>query len=108
MRSGCHLSRPCQALFHDVSEVVRNCDGGYIDPVKLLLAIMLRPAGTKHTQQCFTLRLSIERTMDSSNLIGGEQKFVHWAFKREASKQWPLKRQHGSTFWEFLHQEFVW
>jgi hypothetical protein len=28
----------------------------------------------------FTLRPSSERRKDSSNLIGGEQNFVHWAF----------------------------
>jgi hypothetical protein len=46
----------------------------------------------------FTLQPSIERTRDSSNLIGGEPKFVHSAFP---------KCLHGSTFWEFWRQKFV-
>jgi hypothetical protein len=33
----------------------------------------------------FTLRLSVERTRDFSNLIGVEQKFVHLAFTPETN-----------------------
>jgi hypothetical protein len=36
----------------------------------------------------FTLRVSIERTKDSNNLIGGEQKLVHQTFILEVNGQW--------------------
>jgi hypothetical protein len=55
----------------------------------------------------FTLRPSVERTRDSSNLIGGEQKFVRLAFTLKANGPVPPKRLHGSTFWKFWHQNFV-
>jgi hypothetical protein len=60
-----------------------------------------------YTEGHFTLWLSLKRIRDSYNLIGGERKFVHLAFRLEANGQRPPKRLHGSTFWEFLRQEFV-
>jgi hypothetical protein len=44
---------------------------------------------------------------DSSNLIGGEPKFVRSAFTLEANGPGPPKCLHGITFWEFWHQKFV-
>jgi hypothetical protein len=48
-------------------------------------------------------------TRDSSNLIGGEPKFVHSAFTLEptVNRQGPPKCLFGSTFREFWHQKFV-
>jgi hypothetical protein len=57
----------------------------------------------------FALWTSVERTMDSSNVIGGKQKFVRPAFTLEANSQrtmpngqCPPKCLHGSTFRRFL------
>jgi hypothetical protein len=33
----------------------------------------------------FTLRSLVKRTKDSNNLIGVEQKFIHWAFTLKAN-----------------------
>jgi hypothetical protein len=41
----------------------------------------------KNTKGHFILRPSVKRTRDSSNLIGGEPKFVHSAFTLEANGQ---------------------
>jgi hypothetical protein len=49
----------------------------------------------------FILRPSVKQTRDSSNLIGGEQKFVCLAFTLEVNRQGPPKHLHSSTFWEF-------
>jgi hypothetical protein len=49
----------------------------------------------------FTLRPSVERKRDFSNLIGGEQKSVYLAFILEANRQKPPKRLYGNTFWKF-------
>jgi hypothetical protein len=46
----------------------------------------------------FTLRPLVEQTRDSSNLIGGERKFVRSAFTLEANGQGSPKCLHGSTF----------
>jgi hypothetical protein len=49
----------------------------------------------------FTLRPSVERTRDSSNLIGGEQKFVRLAFTLESNNQW-TRASKISTWQHFL------
>jgi hypothetical protein len=41
----------------------------------------------------FTLRLLVEWTRDSSNLIGGEPKFVHLAFTLEVNGQMDKRLQ---------------
>jgi hypothetical protein len=47
----------------------------------------LTPLFIGATKGHFTLQLLVERTKDFSNLIGGEQKFVHLAFTLESNKQ---------------------
>jgi hypothetical protein len=49
----------------------------------------------------FILRSSVEQTRDSSNLIGGEQKFVSLAFTLEANDQW-TKASKMPTWQHFL------
>ena len=51
----------------------------------------------------FTLWPSVERTKDSTNLIGGKQSFVHWVFTLKANIHRPPKCLYGSTSWEFWH-----
>jgi hypothetical protein len=40
--------------------------------------------GALHTTAA---NLSVEKTKDPNNLVGGEQKFVHWAFTLKANGQ---------------------
>jgi hypothetical protein len=49
----------------------------------------------------FTIRPLVERTKDSSNLIGGEQKFVCWAFTLEANRQRPPNVYMAALFGSF-------
>jgi hypothetical protein len=46
----------------------------------------------------------VERTKDSNNFIGGEQKF---AFTLEVNNQQPPKCLQDSIFWKFWRQEFI-
>jgi hypothetical protein len=46
----------------------------------------------------------VERTKDSNNFIGGEQKF---AFTLEVNNQQPPKCLQDIIFWKFWRQEFI-
>jgi hypothetical protein len=76
-------------------------------PPALLWGIRNRLSGCGWYKGHFTLQPSVQRTRDSSNLIGGERKFVCSTFTLEANGQGPPKRLHGNTFWEFWRQKFV-
>jgi hypothetical protein len=69
----------------------------------LVLRTNPQPKLQQYYKGCFTLWLSVKRTKDSNNVIGGEQKLSAWpSHKRPTTKeQHPPKCLHGNTFCKF-------
>ena len=58
----------------------------------------------KETYNCFTRWPKVTRRRNSNNLIGGEPKFVFWAFTQEAiaQRRMPSKMSTWQYFWRVL------